>query len=153
MSSEQSAAQIRRKRISSSSRRRDETLIAEAILLQGTILCPSPCSTNLPQVKARLHTLEYVIDNSCLVLDTEHIKRLWACLGPTTPPEVVPTGIPRDGASALRSPVPRGEVGATPSEVSTLLSWLSKACEAWEGEGGGMFEPRVAVELFKVGNA
>ena len=36
-------------------------------------------------------------------------------------------------------------------EVSTLLSWLSKACEACDGQGGGgMFEPGVAAELFKV---
>ncbi|CAM9236271.1 unnamed protein product, partial [Ectocarpus fasciculatus] len=84
---------------------------------------------HLAQVKARLHTLEHVFDNSRLVLSTEQIKRLWACLGPGPGP---------------------GLEGATPGEVSTLLSWFSKACEACEGEGGGgMFEPGVAAELFQ----
>ncbi|CAN0516944.1 unnamed protein product, partial [Ectocarpus sp. 12 AP-2014] len=63
---------------------------------------------HLAQVKARLHTLEHVFDNSRLVLSTEQIKRLWACLGPGPGP---------------------GLAGATPGEVSTLLSWFSKACE------------------------
>lgn len=57
-----------------------------------------------------------------------------------------------DSKIASRSLGMPAGAGATPGEVSTLLSWLSKACEACEGEGGGgMFEPGVAAELFTVG--
>lgn len=86
-------------------------------------------------MKARLHTLEHFCDNSDLVLSTKQIKRLWACLGPR--PRAVGHG--------------DGSTGGRGGEVSTLLSWLSKACEACHGEGGGgMFEPDVAAELFEV---
>lgn len=107
-----------------------------------------------PQVKARLHTLEYIYNNSRLVLNTEQIKSLWAHLGPD-PALPTPQGNGVDklhAAQAATGAAGRGGVvGATPGEVSTLLSWLSKACEACEGEGGGgMFEPGVAAELFRV---
>lgn len=116
-----------------------------------TSLPPPPLSPAPPrppdtlsslQVKARLHALEYLYDNSRLVLSTEQIKRLWACLGP---------GFSGPQASARVAGTGVG-ARATPGEVSTLLSWLSKACEACEGGGGGgMFEPGVAAELFEVG--
>lgn len=108
-----------------------------------------------PQVKARLHTLEYIYDNSRLVLNTEQIKSLWAHLGPS-PAIPAPRGNGVDALNAARvaeagAAGMGGAIGATPGEVSTLLSWLSKACEACEGEGGGgMFEPGVAAELFRV---
>lgn len=97
-------------------------------------------------MKARLHTLEHVYDNSRLVLSTHHVKRLWACLGPGNSSSGLASGPAGSAAAAAAGS------GATPGEVSTLLSWLSKACEACEAEGGGgMFEPGVAAELFKVG--
>ena len=117
--------------------------------------CLRPC---LSQVKARLHTLEHVYDNSHLVLSTEQVKRLWACLGPGGPVASMSTPAPSpsaDGAgmvSAVAATV--AAAAATVGEVSTLLSWLSKACEACEAEGGGgMFEKGVAAELFTVGGA
>lgn len=89
------------------------------------------------QIKARLHTLEFLCDNSVLVMSTDQVKRLWACLGP---------GLATASAAAAAAET------ATLEEVSTLLSWLSKACEAVAGEGGeGMFAPGVAAELFEVG--
>ncbi|CAM9303716.1 unnamed protein product, partial [Hapterophycus canaliculatus] len=101
---------------------------------------------HLAQVKARLHTLEHVYDNSHLVLSTEQIKRLWACLGPD--PGFTTSAPTSDTSDSIAEAGLRA--GGTPGEVSTLLSWLSKACEACEGEGvGGMFEPGVAAELFK----
>ncbi|CAM9294212.1 unnamed protein product [Scytosiphon promiscuus] len=101
---------------------------------------------HLAQVKARLHTLEHIHDNSHLVLSTEQIKRLWACLGPN--PGFTGPAPRSDGSDSSIEAGVGG--GGTPGEVSTLLSWLSKACEACEGEGvGGMFEPGVAAELFK----
>lgn len=111
----------------------------------------------LLQVTARLHTLEHVYDNSRLVLSTEQIKRLWACLGPgpglATPTPVVDHSTSTEAGSAMAAVAAvGGEARATPGEVSTLLSWLSNACEACEGEGGGgMFQPGVAAELFQVG--
>lgn len=116
---------------------------------------PVDVSVEKTQVKARLHTLEYIYDNSRLVLNTEQIKSLWSHLGPD-PAIPAPGG---NGVDALRAARVAeagpagvgGATGATPGEVSTLLSWLSKACEACEGEGGGgMFEPGVAAELFRV---
>lgn len=104
-------------------------------------------------MKARLHTLEYIYDNSRLVLNTEQIKSLWAHLGPDP---AIPAPRGGNGVDAMRGARGAeagvaGVGGATPGEVSTLLSWLSKACEACEGEGGGgMFEPGVAAELFRV---
>lgn len=173
-------------------------------MLNGTLKTRNGRGARWPQpeqVKARLHTLEYLYDNSSLVLSTEQAKRLWACLGPgrtapspsTTPStmststiasttastigaadtdagvdvddaihsvDVDATGVPSVAMSTSETPGTRGEfsiveagtgAGATPGEVSTLLSWLSKACEAVEGEGGGgMFAPGVAGELFEV---
>lgn len=120
-------------------------------------LPPLSLPTRLSQVKARLHTLEQVYDNSHLVLSTEQVKRLWACLGPdpvVPTPTLTSTPSPAaDSAEAARAVVAVG-AGAMAGEVSTLLSWLSKACEACEAEGGGgIFEPGVAAELFKVGRS
>lgn len=105
------------------------------------------------QVKVRLHTLEYLYDNSALVLGTEQVKRLWACLGPrpavpADTPETEGDGTPKPSSVTTMRPE---VVVATPGEVSTLLSWLSKACEAVEGESrGGMFAPGVAADFFEV---
>lgn len=129
------------------------SIIIADFFFSPTLPGPRFTENATPQVKARLHTLEYLYNNSGLVLSTEQIKRLWACLGPGV---AVPASDTSAEAAAAAEEVMGVGVGATgratPGEVSTLLSWLSKACEACEGEGGGgMFEPGVAAELFKVG--
>ncbi|CAM9251015.1 unnamed protein product, partial [Choristocarpus tenellus] len=90
--------------------------------------------SHLVQVKARLQMLEYLYNNSALVLESWQADMLWACLGPGRRTNA--------GDGGTEDSLRNSSSSATPGELSILLSWLSKACEAWgegDGAGGGVF--------------